>query len=247
MGSKKSILAGTLMMAISFTQASATNFSGSVPSKAKEQILKAYDDKYHISPDEINETPIKGLYQIVIGNQISYMTGDAGYLIHGSLIDTKVGMDLSDVKRTELERKLPSTFDTSKALKTKKGNGKGVIYIFADPNCGYCKKLAMESEKLNDVTIYTFIVSILGGDSYQKALSIWCAENPETTWNENASGRLSNHKISPTCNKDVINKNTTLFRQLGAAGTPSLFYADGSRQNGYIQSNFIQKRIDDLK
>ena len=54
------------------------------------------------------------------------------------------------------------------AVVWKNGNGKRRIAVFADPNCGYCKRFERGLQELKDVTVYTFLIPILGGDSAEK-------------------------------------------------------------------------------
>ena len=54
------------------------------------------------------------------------------------------------------------------AIKTVKGDGSRVMATFEDPNCGYCKKHLQKFAKIDNVTTYTFLISILSPDSTQK-------------------------------------------------------------------------------
>lgn len=62
------------------------------------------------------------------------------------------------------------------AIKQVRGDGKRVFASFEDPNCGYCKKLAKDIAKLNNVTIYTFLLPILSPDSLEKIQSVRCRQ-----------------------------------------------------------------------
>jgi thiol:disulfide interchange protein DsbC len=48
------------------------------------------------------------------------------------------------------------------AIVWKQGNGSRKLAVFADPNCGYCKRLEKDLVNVKDVTIYTFVIPILG-------------------------------------------------------------------------------------
>ncbi|MFO1250169.1 MAG: thioredoxin fold domain-containing protein [Inhella sp.] len=49
--------------------------------------------------------------------------------------------------------------------------------MFADPKCGYCKVFERTLQELTDVTVYTFLLPILGTDSRGEGRDIWCAKD----------------------------------------------------------------------
>ena len=60
------------------------------------------------------------------------------------------------------------------AIKIVKGNGSAKIAVFEDPNCRFCQRYDKETlSKINNVTIYVFLLQILSEYSMFKACSIW--------------------------------------------------------------------------
>ena len=62
-----------------------------------------------------------------------------------------------NLTRERVEELLTIDFKTPPlelAIKQVSGNGKRVMAVFEDPNCGYCKRLRADLVKLDDVTIY---------------------------------------------------------------------------------------------
>ena len=58
-----------------------------------------------------------------------------------------------------------------------------VIATFEDPNCGYCKRLARDLQKLENITIYTFLLPILSEDSVKKSKQISVVFLIRSGWN----------------------------------------------------------------
>ena len=56
------------------------------------------------------------------------------------------------------------------------------VVVFSDFHCGYCKRLEKDIQQLKDVTVYTFLIPILGGDSPDKTRAIWCAKDGSSAW-----------------------------------------------------------------
>lgn len=71
-----------------------------------------------------------------------------------------------------------------RAIKQVRGNGTRVLATFEDPNCGYCKRLAKDLLKLDNVTGATFLYPILSEDSIKKSKQIWCAADRTKAWND---------------------------------------------------------------
>jgi thiol:disulfide interchange protein DsbC len=56
-------------------------------------------------------------------------------------------------------------FDTlplADAIKTVRGKGERVIAVFSDPDCPFCRRLETELDKLDNVTLYTFLYPLEG-------------------------------------------------------------------------------------
>jgi thiol:disulfide interchange protein DsbC len=90
------------------------------------------------------------------------------------------GNDLTRERIDQINTISFSDLPLDKAIKTVKGDGKRVIAVFEDPNCGYCKRLRQTTLKeTNNVTIYTFMYNILSDDSFVKSKNVWCAAGPQ--------------------------------------------------------------------
>jgi hypothetical protein len=54
--------------------------------------------------------------------------------------------------------------------------------MFADPNCGYCKRFERDLLGVSDITVYLFLYPILAPDSMVKSKAIWCAPDRGKAW-----------------------------------------------------------------
>lgn len=155
------------------------------PAQANEAaIRKAIAERMPNAPkiDEIRPAPMPGLWEIRIGNEIRYTDPTGTYLIEGELIDLKAKKNLTEERVTQLNRIDFASLPLKDALVWKTGTGKRRIAVFADPNCGYCKRFEKGLQDMKDVTVYTFLIPILGGDSPDKSRAIWCAKDSTATW-----------------------------------------------------------------
>ena len=99
--------------------------------------------------DEVNKSPIAGLYEIrVNGTEIYYTDADGNYLVQGSLIDTKLRRNITEER---VERLLAISYDSlpfKDAFMIVRGNGKRKVAVFEDPNCTYCQKFERDLQKV---------------------------------------------------------------------------------------------------
>ena len=58
-----------------------------------------------------------------------------------------------------------ATLPLEDAVKTVNGDGSRVLAVFSDPRCPYCNALDEELAKLDNVTVYTFLLPWLGPES----------------------------------------------------------------------------------
>lgn len=197
--------------------------------------------------ESIRETPYSGLYEVRVAGDILYTDKKGDYLFIGHVYDTKTSTNLTRARVEEINKIKFSELPFQMALKQVKGNGKRVIAVFEDPNCGYCKRLRQTTLKeIDNVTIYTFLYNILSEDSVVKSKNIWCAPDR----NKALDDWMINGKLPPaapaackTPNDEVL----ALGQKLRIQGTPAIFFTDGSRIPGAIDLKGLEAKLQSLK
>ena len=125
----------------------------------------------------------------------------------------------------------------------KTSNGRRVIAIFEDPNCVYCKRMRKDLADVKDVTIYTFVIPILSPDSEVKAKKALCAEDKVRAWNDlMLSGKVPGN--NGTCETPLA-KTRELAQKLGISATPTAFFANGKRLQGYVPPAQFEKMLEE--
>ena len=107
--------------------------------------------------DEVNKTAIPGLYEVRIGSEVVYTDEHGDHVIQGNIIDTKTRSDITQARIDKLSAIDFASLPLKDALVWKQGTGARKIVVFADPNCGYCKKFETDMQQVKDVTVYTFL------------------------------------------------------------------------------------------
>lgn len=209
-------------------------------------IRKAVQARFPDIPvDSVSKTPFGGIYEVVLGGRILYTDERVSYIFIGSLLDTRgVGeRDLTAERSAQLTAQTLRKA-TDQAIKRVRGNGKRVIYTFEDPNCGYCRQLQRELQKISDITIYTFLWPILSQDSVDKSKAIWCAKDRAKAWDD-VMLRGVVAQSDGQC-ETPIDRNKQLAQRFRINGTPAIFFADGSMNGGYLPAEQLEQALNSV-
>jgi thiol:disulfide interchange protein DsbC len=192
--------------------------------------------------ESVSLTPVKGLYEVRIFNDLFYVDESARYImVEGEMIDMQSSRNITRDRLDEILAIDFSALPLDLALKQVVGKGSRRIAIFEDPNCGYCRKLRADLARLDDVTIYTFVYPILAADSESKARKAWCAPDRLKAWLDlMTTGTVPRNDGS--CDTPIA-RIRDLGMQLGITATPTIFFASGRRLQGYAPPEAFGKLL----
>ncbi|HVQ05641.1 MAG TPA: DsbC family protein [Burkholderiaceae bacterium] len=193
--------------------------------------------------DEVTKTAIPGIYELRVGNDILYTDENGHHVLQGHLIDTKTRANLTEARIAKLTQIDFATLPLQDAILIKQGTGARKIAVFGDPNCGYCKRLERDLVGLKDVSIYTFLLPILGPDSNAKARDIWCARDRAKTWRAWMVDGNAPSKAGGPCDAGALERNLALGERHRVNGTPAIVFEDGTRSPGAMPAEQIESRL----
>jgi thiol:disulfide interchange protein DsbC len=219
-------------------------------------IKRGMEAKLGSKVESVTKTGVLGLYEVYTGGGIIYTDEKmTAMIVGGDLIPSQLAVNLIDLKSNknlteERMKKLTaikfSDLPLERAVKQVRGDGKRILVTFEDPNCGYCKRLAKELQRLDNLTIYTFLYPILSEDSVHKSRQIWCSADRAKAWNDwMIDGKAPATKED--CDVGVIAKNQEFGRKYSITGTPTLFFADGERVPGAVPLARIEQKLNQSK
>jgi thiol:disulfide interchange protein DsbC len=226
----------------------ATLLVGSVawPAQAQDSLIrKNLTERLPDFPkiDEISKSPIAGLYEVRVGTEIFYTDEHGDYIVEGNIVETKGRTNLTQARIDKLTAIDFASLPLKDAIVWKQGSGARKMVVFADPNCGYCKRFETEMQQVKDVTVYTFLFPILGGDSPDKARNIWCAKDSATVWRDwMIRGAAPSRSMGP-CDASALQRNVALGKKYRVNGTPALVFEDGKRVPGALPPDQVERQL----
>ena len=193
--------------------------------------------------DEVTKSPIAGLYEVRMGTEIIYTDERGEYVIEGSLIETRTRTNLTEARIDKLTAIDFSKLPLKDAIVWKQGTGARKLVVFADPNCGYCKKFENEMQQVKDVTVYTYLVPILGGDSPSKSRDIWCAKDNSAVWRDWMIKGVAPQRSMGQCDITALQRNMEFAKKHRVNSTPSIVFEDGKRVAGAMAPDQVEKQL----
>jgi thiol:disulfide interchange protein DsbC len=196
--------------------------------------------------DSVTKTPYGGLFEVRVGSDIFYTDPKGEYLFLGRIVNTRNFEDHTRARLDEINRVKFSDLPLDSALKMVRGNGKRVIAVFEDPNCGYCKRFRHTLNQMDNLTVYTFLYNILSEDSITKSRNVWCSADRNKAWDDwMLSGKVpAAGPANCTAPHEAI---LALGRRLQVTGTPTIFFTDGSRVPGAIDLATLESKLASVK
>lgn len=241
---------GIKKTAVALLFGAAVSSSFAVTAKSDSEVIKEKLAALKISVDAINESPVKGLYEIQSQGAVYYMSSNGQFLIDGDMYDLNNGMqNLTKGKVEQLRRdKAAVHFEKMKSFEKdmivyKAENEKYVVTVFTDTSCGYCQKLHAEIPDYNKLGITIRYLAYpragVNSNAYRVMESIWCAKDPKEAMDK-AKSRRSIPTV--TCDNN-IKEQYQLGGLLGVRGTPALFLEDGTSMPGYLPADALLQRL----
>lgn len=189
---------------------------------------------------EVNETPMPGIYEVVLGKNVVFTNAEGRYFLFGHMFDIQEQRDMTAEKKESLRKVSWSSIDLAKALTFIKGKGTREFAVFSDPDCPYCRRLEGELEKLDDVKIHLFMFPLaMHKDAEKKSSQVLCSKDPRKAWKDMMlKGKDPSGKDE--CRKQVA-EAAAIGQKAGVVGTPTLVAKDGRMISGALPAERIEK------
>ncbi len=228
---KQKLMALAVLLALFSTTAPALAESDlqAIKRKIAERLPGATVD--HVAP-----SPVKGIYEVgVDGGDIIYVSADGRYLLSGVMIDLVTQENLTErVLAGRRVKVLNGAPENSMIIYEPEGEVKHTLTTFTDIDCPYCRKMHKEMALLNRMGIRVrymlFPRAGVASTSYEKAVSVWCADDQLAELTKAKTGAIPEIR---EC-QNPVREHMALARRLGLQGTPYTITDTGRAIGGYV-------------
>jgi thiol:disulfide interchange protein DsbC len=194
----------------------------------------------------ISETPIDGILQVQINDDIVYTSADGKYMFQGRIIDLDTREDLTESSKAGLRKEIMTHIDPAGQITFSPAEPVYDLTVFTDIDCGYCRKLHAQVDEYNKQGIAIHYMAFpragIVSRSFEKAVAVWCADDQRTAMTE---AKLGGEPDPDQCDNPVAD-HYQLGKDLGVTGTPALLTSNGLLIPGYVPPEQLRKRLDSM-
>jgi thiol:disulfide interchange protein DsbC len=193
---------------------------------------------------DVRKTPLKGIYEVSIGNEIGYVSEDGKYLLHGDLLELGTQKNLTEERRQGARKNLLAKIGEQNMIVFSPRKPKHTVTVFTDIDCGYCRVLHREMKGYQEQGIavrYLFFPRAgLNSESARKADAVWCAKD-----RRDALTRAKQGETLPAgkC-KTPVASHYQAGIDAGVRGTPAIITEDGRMIPGYQPPAELRRSIE---
>ncbi len=243
---KKLLLGLMVSMALVACNKSSDSAATVTPDQIKANLVKQVPGLTKV--DQVNPTKISGLYEVVVGRKIFYVSTDGKFAVFGNMVDLGTKQSVTEQRMQEIAKVDFSQLPLDLAVKQVIGDGSRKIAVFTDPDCPYCKMFEKQVvPQLKDVTVYSFLFPLpIHPNAASDAKKIWCSKDRSATWAAfmQKDTPLPTDVSCDTSGLDKIMKIGTDVVQVD--GTPTMVLENGTILPGMLPADQLNAKLDEI-
>jgi thiol:disulfide interchange protein DsbC len=196
--------------------------------------------------NSIQAAPISGLYEVMAGTELMYVTGDGRYFMNGHIVDLKTRSDVTEPRMAQARKLMLDKVGEDQMLIFNPTAAKHTITVFTDIECGYCRKLHSQMDDYGKEGIrvrYLFFPRAgKGSPAYEEAVSVWCAGDADARRTAMTKAKSGQQIEAKTC-ANPVDAHMSLGNDFGLRGTPAIVTDDGSLIPGYVDPKRLAAQL----
>ena len=210
----------------------ATDEGGGGDPDAKEHLrTRLKEERPQLDIASIRDTPVSGIYEVISGGGVYYVSADARYLFSGDLINLEEGRNLTDDRRADIAHDVVRDLDRSDMVVFEPANGpaENHLTVFTDHTCPYCQRLheevlQMVEEYPVEVRYAMYPRAGIDSGAADTLRDIWCADDPARALTAAKEGRSVPSRGSDC--STPLETHWQAAQAIGVRGTPYLIVGD---------------------
>ncbi len=238
-----------MLMRLAFAALFGVSATVNAADPAEEQVRAAIKQLVPTATvDKVEKSPLQGFYEVTLDGQVLYVSADGQYIVSGNVWDVKTKRNLTESRYADLRKAALKGLGPDKRILFPAKEPRHTVTVFTDIDCGYCRHLHQQIAAYNDLGIsveYLFFPrSGLNGESFNKAVAVWCAADRNAALTKAKNGEtLENGKTCP----NPVAEEYKIGQQIGVTGTPAVIAEDGTQIGGYLEPQQMLARLEQLK
>ena len=211
------------------------------PEARIQAAVKKHFPEYKAST--IHESQIPGLYQVMLGAEVVYMSPDGRFIIQGDLYDLEKKVNLSEKGREQARIEALLAVPEGEFIEFAPAKPAWTIYVFTDIECSFCRRLHKDIKRHNAngiaVRYLAFPRSGVGSETYRNMVSVWCAPDRQSAL---TNAKLEKLPKETSCDNPV-SRHFELGRDVGVSGTPAIYTEQGEHIGGYLSPDELLEAV----
>ena len=192
--------------------------------------------------EQVNSTPIEGVYEIVTQKgEILYFAPSSGHILAGEIWNNQ-GQNLTRASKARMMTDKLAMFPLDQAIKI--GDGPNQVVEVSDPDCPFCRDGSVFFSAREDVTRYIFLYPLdkIHPQAEAKSRFILSAEDQETAYEDVFSGEYDNQPLPEFKDNGLLEAHREIARKVGINSTPR-YWINGQYVSGTKLKEF-EKLLD---
>ncbi|HEY3732005.1 MAG TPA: thioredoxin fold domain-containing protein [Steroidobacteraceae bacterium] len=218
------------------------------PISASPETLRAVAADSGVKLEDVQPTPVAGIFEVLRGSDILYVTRDGDYAFTGDLYQVHSKANLTEVHRRELRRKLIGEVPESRMVVFAAPHPKYTVTVFTDVDCAYCRAFHKQIAEYNrlGVSVHYLFYPRTGPntESWHKAEQVWCSADRKTALTRAKLGESIDAKA---CANTPVAQEYELGKEIGLEGTPGIVAANGTMVGGYLPPDQLVEQLQQLQ
>jgi thiol:disulfide interchange protein DsbC len=193
--------------------------------------------------DSVVASPVPGLYEVMAGTQILYVTGDGRYFVDGRIVDLNTRQDLTEPRLAAVRKAAVDAIPEDEMVVFAAPKYDHTVTVFTDIDCPYCAKMHSKIDEYEAEGIrvrYLFFPRTgARSPSYNEAVSVWCADDRNQALTDAKAGK----KIPAKTCDNPVDEHMAVGRKVGINGTPAIMLETGDMIPGYVEPKRLAQMI----
>ena len=238
--------AAAVGMALLATSACGADTGKAAAARTADEVKAEVAERLGVKVEDIQPSPLPGVYEVVSGTDVGYVSEDGRYYIDGDIFDMQTKDNLTEGRRTAGRAALLKDIKDSDAIVFAPGQVRYTLDVFTDIDCTYCRRLHSQIDQYNNLGIKVRYLmyprSGPGTPAWQQAQAVWCSADRKDALTRAKRGE----RIAAKACKDPVAQHYALGEELGVRGTPGIFTEQGEYISGYLPPAKMLQHLESL-